>query len=52
MDRKQFLLVTNCFFRLVSFTLDQSSRTKIARPGDGFFKFGAPGLDFGISDPG
>ena len=24
----------------------------LARPGDGFFKFGAPGFGFGTSDPG
>ena len=39
------------FFRLVSFTLDQSSPTKITRPGMAF-KFGAPGFDFGTSGPG
>ena len=44
MDRKQCLLVTNCFFRSVSFTLDQSSPTKIARPGDGFINLGHLGL--------
>ena len=47
MDRKQYLLVMTpgkLFFRLVSFTLDQSSPAKIARPVDSFLNLEHLGL--------